>query len=79
MADTSSNCLSVPRLPLVYAGSNTSIPQVGLGTYLIDTFQVIPTRTAVSVGYRLFDSAVMYGNESEIGQAFEKVYNILIG
>ena len=77
MAESSFNFLSVPRLPLVNAGSNTSIPQIGLGTYLIDTFQVIPT--AVSVGYRLFDSAVMYGNESEIGQAFEKVYNILIG
>ena len=73
MAETSSTCLSVPRLPLIHAGSNMSIPQIGLGTYLINTFQVIST--AVSLGYRLFDSAVMYGNESEIGQALEKVYH----
>lgn len=63
--------LSIPRLPLVHAGQNISIPQIGLGTYLIDTSSVIPT--AVSVGYRLFDSAVMYGNEAEIDQALAKV------
>ena len=72
MAEFEANLSQNPRLPLTHAGPNISIPQIGLGTAFIhDISTVIPA--ALSVGYRLFDSAVMYGNESEIGQSLEKV------
>ena len=77
MAALEANMSQIPRLPLTHAGSNISIPQIGLGTCFIhDISIVIPA--ALSVGYRLFDSAVMYGNESEIGQSLEKVLIDLI-
>lgn len=43
------------------------LPQVGLGTYTIkDSRQIV---SALEEGYRLFDSAIKYGNEKEIGNA----------
>ena len=73
MAKFETNVSQIPRLPLLHAGPDLSIPQIGLGTAFIhDISSVVPV--AVSVGYRVFDSAVMYGNESEIGQSLEKVF-----
>lgn len=72
MAELTASFSQIPRLSLIHAGPNISIPQIGLGTAFIrDIPSVVPA--ALSAGYRLFDSAVMYGNESEIGQALEKV------
>lgn len=51
------------------------IPMIGLGTYLISgtdfTNKVIDE--ALSVGYRLFDTAHMYNNEKYLGVAFKKL------
>ena len=62
-------------------------PLVGLGTYKIvgdevignfcvkkspDVSQVLPVLdAALTAGYRLFDTAKVYNNEKEIGNAFE--------
>jgi len=46
------------------------IPQLGFGVFLIrppDT--VAAVRTALQVGYRHIDTAEMYGNEKEVGEA----------
>ena len=43
------------------------LPKIGLGTYTIsDSRQIV---SALDEGYRLFDSAVKYDNEKEIGNA----------
>ena len=40
------------------------IPQLGLGTWLIDDSQVVAAvKTAVALGYRHIDTAQAYGNE----------------
>ncbi|KAF1752013.1 hypothetical protein GCK72_018567 [Caenorhabditis remanei] len=47
-------------------------PLVGLGTYKIVGDEVLPVLdAALTAGYRLFDTAKVYNNEKEIGNAFE--------
>lgn len=56
------------NIPDITLNNHTSIPQVGLGTFLIP--QTILTSTlekAISLGYRHFDTAWRYGNEKIIG------------
>lgn len=50
-----------------YTLSNgVEIPKLGLGTWLISNDQVIDTvKDAISLGYRLIDTAFAYGNEQE--------------
>jgi len=52
-----------------------SIPKIGLGTYLVNskehTYNIL--HAAYKAGYRLFDTAVMYGNEQDIGNAIKKM------
>lgn len=51
------------------------LPAVGFGTWLIKgdekTLKVMDM--ALEAGYRLFDTAAMYGNEDEIGKALKKL------
>jgi 2,5-diketo-D-gluconate reductase A len=60
----------VPRTPL---SGGTTIPQLGFGV-----FQIPPAETAqavsqaLEVGYRHVDTAQMYQNEAEVGQAVER-------
>ncbi|TLD95196.1 aldo/keto reductase [Helicobacter jaachi] len=50
-----------------------SMPLVGLGTYdLRDSACVQAMQDALSVGYRLFDTAQMYANESEVGKGLKR-------
>lgn len=47
-------------------------PLIGLGTYKIIGDQVLPVLdAALTAGYRLFDTAKVYNNEKEIGDALE--------
>ena len=68
----------VPKRTLV---SGAQIPVIGLGTFGSD--HVSATEIAVAVlgaariGYRLFDCASVYGNESLIGEALQSVYNAI--
>jgi 2,5-diketo-D-gluconate reductase A len=46
------------------------MPQVGFGTWKLRADQArMAVREALAVGYRHLDTATMYGNEDEIGQA----------
>ncbi|CAG7655886.1 aldo/keto reductase [Actinacidiphila bryophytorum] len=58
---------SIPDLTL---NNGVSIPQLGFGTFQIepqDTREAV--RFALDTGYRHIDTAQMYGNEKEVGQA----------
>ena len=47
-----------------------TVPAVGLGTFRLKGQTVIDSvRTALELGYRAIDTAQIYGNEAEIGQA----------
>ena len=50
--------------------SGTKMPLLGLGTWQArGRSAVAAVRSALEVGYRHIDTATMYGNESEVGQA----------
>lgn len=49
---------------------NTSLPSFGLGTFRLKGHVVIDSvRQALELGYRHIDTAQIYGNEAEVGQA----------
>ena len=63
--------MSVPTLKLA---DNHQIPQIGLGLWQVkdqDQFN-IAFETALAAGYRHFDTAQAYRNESMLGQALKK-------
>ena len=67
---------SVPTLTL---SSGAKIPVIGLGTFGSDHVTPEQVATAVrdsaAVGYRQFDCAAVYGNESEIGASLTNIVN----
>ncbi|PPF81174.1 oxidoreductase [Subtercola sp. Z020] len=59
--------MTVPNITL---NNGVTIPQLGFGTYQIDPADTKEaTLAALEVGYRHIDTAEMYGNEKEVGQA----------
>lgn len=49
---------------------SSSIPAFGLGTFrLKDQVAIDSVRNALDLGYRAIDTAQIYGNEAEVGQA----------
>ncbi|HEY3869232.1 MAG TPA: aldo/keto reductase [Actinocrinis sp.] len=57
-------------VPSIRLNNGVQIPQLGFGVFQIepsDTAQAV--RKALEVGYRHIDTAEMYGNEREVGQA----------
>ncbi|KAF2898554.1 hypothetical protein ILUMI_07625 [Ignelater luminosus] len=63
------------KVPTFKLLSGHTIPLVGFGSYLIDgerqTKEVLDK--ALSAGYRLIDTAAMYGNEQDIGLALKEL------
>ena len=65
--DLSSGVLN--RAPVISLPSGLELPVVGLGTYALHGNTCInAVRTALECGYRLIDTASMYGNEREVGE-----------
>ncbi|CAH2034305.1 unnamed protein product, partial [Iphiclides podalirius] len=71
---------SLSKMEITLNNGN-KMPAFGLGTYKIREPQVIEAAVdaALKAGYRLFDSAAVYGNEAALGEAFRKLlpkYNL---
>lgn len=50
-----------------------SVPKFGLGTFRLENEVVISSvKNALDIGYRVIDTAQIYGNEAAIGQAIEE-------
>jgi len=60
-------------VPSLLLNDGNQIPQLGFGTYQIDPSDTVATVTqALKIGYRHIDTAQMYGNEAEVGQAIRE-------
>jgi 2,5-diketo-D-gluconate reductase A len=60
----------VASVPTIALNNGVEIPQLGFGVYQIPPEETVAAvRTALEVGYRHIDTAEMYGNEKEVGQA----------
>lgn len=59
-----------PLVPRVLLNNGVSIPQLGLGTLMVEPHRVVDVvASSLRVGYRHIDTASAYGNEREVGQA----------
>ena len=64
---------AVTAIPDVMLNNGRTIPQFGFGVFLVkpeDTAQAVTT--ALQAGYRHIDTAQMYGNEKEVGEAIAR-------
>src|SRR6185312_4524819 len=60
-------------VPGIELNNGTTIPQLGFGVFQIDPSDTAETvRAALDTGYRHIDTAQMYGNEAEVGEAVAK-------
>jgi 2,5-diketo-D-gluconate reductase A len=60
----------VATVPTLTLNNGVEIPQLGFGVFQIPPEETVAaTRTALEIGYRHIDTAQMYGNEKEVGQA----------
>ena len=57
-------------IPTVSLSDGTTIPQLGFGVWQVSDDDAQPAvEHALSVGYRMIDTAQMYGNEAGVGRA----------
>jgi diketogulonate reductase-like aldo/keto reductase len=57
-------------VPTVTLNNGIEMPQLGFGVFLVPPDEVVePVRTALDAGYRLIDTATLYGNEEGVGRA----------
>jgi 2,5-diketo-D-gluconate reductase A len=60
-------------VPTITLNDGKTIPQLGFGVFQIEPENTVEaTLTALEVGYRHIDTAEMYGNEKEVGEAIER-------
>ena len=58
--------------PMLTLNDDRQIPQLGFGTYKIDDRDAADAvKTALDVGYKLVDTAAIYGNEKGVGKGLE--------
>jgi 2,5-diketo-D-gluconate reductase A len=61
---------SMPAVPTIRLNNGVEIPQLGFGVFQIEPEQTREaTLMALEVGYRHIDTAEMYGNEKQVGEA----------
>lgn len=61
------------NFPIIKLNSGYEMPVLGIGTYSLTKDVCIESiYTAIKEGYRLIDTAYMYGNEKEVGEAIRK-------
>ena len=62
----------VMTVPTITLNDGTTIPQLGFGVFQIDPEDTVEAvTTALEIGYRHIDTAEMYGNEREVGEAIK--------
>ena len=60
-------------VPTIRLNNGVEIPQLGFGVFQVPPEDCVEvTRTALEVGYRHIDTAEMYGNEKEVGEAIRR-------
>lgn len=60
-------------VPTVALNDGNTIPQLGFGVYKVDPAETVAAvRAALEIGYRHIDTAQMYGNEAQVGQAIRE-------
>jgi len=60
-------------VPAITLNDGKTIPQLGFGVFQVEPENTVEaTLAALEVGYRHIDTAEMYGNEKEVGEAIEK-------
>ena len=60
----------MPNVPMIQLNDGVQIPQFGFGVFQIPSDETVKAvRAALDAGYRHIDTAQMYGNEAEVGQA----------
>ncbi|MDB5166417.1 MAG: Aldo/keto reductase related to diketogulonate reductase [Candidatus Saccharibacteria bacterium] len=60
-------------VPSINLNDGQTIPQLGFGTYQVEPSETVEVVTeAIRVGYRHFDTAEMYGNEQQVGEAIRQ-------
>jgi len=60
----------VSSVPDITLNDGRAIPQLGFGVFQVEPERTVEaTTTALEVGYRHIDTAQMYGNEKEVGDA----------
>ncbi|VDP06486.1 unnamed protein product [Heligmosomoides polygyrus] len=58
--------------PTITLSNGLKMPQVGLGTWQSPPSEVkVAVKTAIETGYRLIDTAAVYGNEGAIGETIK--------
>jgi 2,5-diketo-D-gluconate reductase A len=65
--------MATAEVPTLELNTGTGIPQLGFGVFLIDpkdTEEAVGA--ALRTGYRHIDTAQMYGNEKQVGQAVDR-------
>jgi 2,5-diketo-D-gluconate reductase A len=63
----------VTAVPDILLSNGNTIPQFGFGVFLVEPSDTVEAvTTALQAGYRHVDTAEMYGNEREVGQAIAK-------
>ena len=61
---------SLMTVPTITLNNGITIPQLGFGVFQIDPDETKDaTLTALEIGYRHIDTAEMYGNEKQVGEA----------
>jgi len=64
---------SVPSIETISLNNGIKMPVLGFGTlYLNDDLGIRCVADAISVGYRLIDTATVYGNEASVGGGIKK-------
>ncbi|GFT54079.1 NADPH-dependent D-xylose reductase II,III [Nephila pilipes] len=65
-----------PNIPKVRLNNGFDMPVIGLGVWQNDDKETIERalRSAVSVGYRFFDTAPIYENEEYMGNIFQQLF-----
>lgn len=61
-----------PPIPTLTLRTGAHIPQLGFGTYKVTEHVVEVVSSALELGYRHIDTAQMYHNEAQVGEAWTR-------